>query len=220
MAASPPISSLAFTIQRCERKGSGATSIVSRPSRLGTSTNAVSGAANNGSRHDGAQLEQRLHGLQATIAVVVAGDHDDPSACRGEVEQRSIDDLLRLGRGRGAVEHVAAHQHGVDLVFGRDGGDLGEHVPVLVGPRLPADRAPDVPVAGVEELHRGNPSSGLSGSAASSSAGLTPASDDRVAHAGNGNSSTIGTGNIGWLMIIVPGLMIVARCRCVGGKKP
>ena len=33
----------------------------------------------------------------------------------------------------------------------------------------------------------------------------------RVAHAGNGNSSTSGTGSSGWFTIIVPGLMSVER---------
>ena len=42
----------------------------------------------------------------------------------------------------------------------------------------------------------------------------------RVAQAGNGNSSTSGTGSSGWDTNIVPGLRIVARWRCTAGRKP
>ena len=45
-------------------------------------------------------------------------------------------------------------------------------------------------------------------------------SDDRVAQAGNGNSTTTGTGSWGWLTIMVPGLMMVARWRCDAGSQP
>lgn len=39
----------------------------------------------------------------------------------------------------------------------------------------------------------------------------TTASDALVAHAGKGKTTTSGTGNSGWLRIMVPGLRIVAR---------
>ena len=50
--------------------------------------------------------------------------------------------------------------------------------------------------------------------------GSAPASEARVAHAGNGNCTTSGTGTSGWVTTIVPGLMIVARWRCAAGRNP
>src|SRR5215213_417365 len=47
-----------------------------------------------------------------------------------------------------------------------------------------------------------------------------PASDLRVAQAGNGNSTQSGTGMSGWLTNIVPGRASSARCRMAGGRKP
>ena len=46
-----------------------------------------------------------------------------------------------------------------------------------------------------------------------------PASLARVAQAGNGNSTTSGTGSSGWATSIVPGLRIVARSRCARGQE-
>ena len=45
-------------------------------------------------------------------------------------------------------------------------------------------------------------------------------SDGRVAHAGNGNSATSGTGISGCITNIVPGFAIVARFWCVAGRNP
>src|SRR2546430_1378891 len=47
--------------------------------------------------------------------------------------------------------------------------------------------------------------------------GAGPASAGRVAQAGNGNSTTRGTGSSGWLTNMVPGLAITARARWAGG---
>ena len=133
-------------------------------------------------------------------------------------EQRVVHDALGLRRRRGGVEQVAGDEHDVDRLGLGDPGDLGQHGRVLVDARAPpADRLAHVPVGGVQELHQ-KPSNGSSGW--SGRRGSAPASDARVAHAGNGNCTTIGIGTSGWLTTIVPGLMIVARWRCAAGRNP
>ena len=90
--------------------------------------------------------------FQAAGVIVVAGD-DHHRSHRGEIEQRPEHDLLRLG-GRGHdVEEVAGHQSQVDFLGGGDAGDLGKDGPMLVRPAPPPDRAPDMPVGGMEDLH-------------------------------------------------------------------
>src|SRR3546814_1451352 len=68
-----------------------------------------------------------------------------------------------------------------------------------------------------------NPSNGSSGTTVVPAADgpvVASVSEDRVAHAGKGNSTTTGTGSWGWLTNIVPGLMMVARWRCTTGRQP
>ena len=153
-SAAVAISSSARTTHRCDRNGSRATSACSRPSREATSTTPPS----SGRRNDAAmvtrpELQQRRDGLQPALVVVVAGHHHDVGAGAGQGEQRAVDDLLALGRGRRGVEQVAGHEHGVDLLGRGDRGDLGQHGAVLVGPAAAPHRLADVPVAGVQELH-------------------------------------------------------------------
>ena len=110
---------------------------------------------------------------------------------------------------------------------------------LLVQPGLSLEDLPDVPVGGVQDLHRHllrtgcrrrrcrrprrrPPRTGRSTgrSSAASPVGAGPASDGRVAQAGNGNSTHSGTGMSGWVTNIVPGLASSARWRWAGGRKP
>ena len=47
-----------------------------------------------------------------------------------------------------------------------------------------------------------------------------PASAERVAQAGNGNSTSTGTGRRGWETYMEPGLRMVLRCRWAPGSQP
>src|SRR5439155_4331435 len=158
--------------------------------------------------------------LEATVAVMVAGEHDHRRARGGQIEQRAVDDLLRLRLRRGGVEQVAGHEHRVDSVLGGDRRDLGEHGDVFAGTRPSTNRPTHVPVGGVEEFHEGSPCHGSSGWLVADGDAPRSASRARVAHAGKGNSRTSGIGSSGCDTIIVPGLMIVARCLWTVGKKP
>src|SRR5207237_185426 len=136
-------------------------------------------------------------------------EHDDGRAGLRQGQQRVVDDVLRFGGGSGGVEEVADHEHDIDALARGDRSDLGQHLAMLVGARSTTDGASDMPIGSVQDLHRGNPSNGSAGNP--SADGLAPASALRVAHEGKGNSSTSGIGSSGWLTIIVPGLMSVAR---------
>ena len=153
---------------------------------------------------------------------MVAADAHDSGAGGAQREQRVPHDALRVGERRGRLEQVAGDEHDVDGFAACDLDDLGEHRAVLVETRVAAQRLADVPVGGVQDPHDG-PAYGSSGTAAAPDRGRDwrPArSDGRVAHAGNGNSTTSGTGISGCITNIVPGLAIVARFWCVGGRKP
>ena len=135
-------------------------------------------------------------------------------------------DGLRVGARSRRLVDVAGDDDHVDGLLTRDPGDLGEHLRVLVEARLALQPLADVPVGGVEQLHRvrqsGRPLEriGRRGRIAAQARQTRRCSSGRVAQAGNGNSTTSGTGISGWLTNIVPGLAIVARWRCAAERKP
>src|SRR5581483_6190819 len=88
-----------------------------------------------------------------------------------------------------------------------------EDRPLLLEAGHPLEDFARVPVGGVEQLHD-RPSNGSTPLVAGAR------SSGRVAQAGNGNSTTSGTGISGWETNIVPGLAIVARSRWTDGRKP
>ena len=86
---------------------------------------------------------------------------DDLRAGVAQGEQRVPHDPLRVGRRRGRLEQVAGDEHEVDgCSAAAIVGDLGEHRAVLVEAGRAPQRLADVPVGGVEDLHRGQPSPG------------------------------------------------------------
>ena len=126
----------------------------SAPSREVISTTPpASGLANTARVTTRPRSEQRLHRLQATIVVVIAGHHDDRGAGGRQVEQGTEHDPLRLGGGRRRVEQVAHHEHDVHRLGRGDPGDLGQDRDVFLGAAAAADRAADMPVRRVEDLH-------------------------------------------------------------------
>ena len=121
--------------------------------RLECEDPALGGASGLRQDADVGEPHQRLDGFEPPRVVVVSGDHHDPLARAGEVEERAIDDLLGLGPGGGAVEEVAGDENDVHLALAGDVRDLREHLPVLLGAALSSEGLPDVPVAGVEKAH-------------------------------------------------------------------
>ena len=130
--------------------------------------------------------QKRRQRLEEPRRVVVACDDDDrplagvsqphqtartqrPSPRSAAPDDRR--DRRSAGRGRPASVSAIAD-------------DLVDDFPVLVGPVIAADAFPDVPIGGVESSHR--PENG--------SMSLVSTSSLRVAHGGNGNSTTSGTG--------------------------
>ena len=219
------MSSSARTTQRCERNGSSATRARSAPSRDGTSTTPPS----SGRRNDAATVHAGP--ARAGARPPAAG-----ARCRGCRRRRrpsapvrprsssaSVDDLLG-SRARAPRCRTGRRRRGpASTCFGRRRSPAisASTAAVLVGPAAPAHRLADVPVGGVEEPHAAAPRTGRRAAVVAAAAdGARRPRSARVAHAGNGNWTTSGTGSSGWLTSIVPGLRIVARWRCDAGQEP
>ena len=155
-------------------------------------------------------LEQRGQGAQPPRVVVVAREHHAGDALREEAGQEVEDDLLRLRRGRGGVEHVPGEKDGVHPLLDGDPRHLLEGGGVLVHPRAAAQRLAHVPVRGVQEAHQElrNPRK-----TSSSAPAATRASLRRVAQAGKGKRTSNGVGISGCWTIMVPGFRMPARPR-------
>src|SRR5690606_4466738 len=163
---------------------------------------------------DPSHLEKGRHRVDPGGVVVVAG-HDHHRCDPGQVDERAPHDLLGHRRSRAGVEEIAGNEDQVHGVLRGDADDLGEHRPVFIRAVTAPDPLSYVPVGRVEDLHQRC----WNGSSGPSDGGRT-ASSARVAHDGNGNSTTRGTGISGWVRSIVPGLRIVARCRWAPGRNP
>ncbi len=114
-------------------------------------------AVGRGSGLDGqghpAEGEEGGDGIEAAAVVVVAG-HDDDGSHPGQAQQGVVDEALGGGGRGGGVEQVAGHDDQIDVLGLGNGPDLGQDVAVLVGPAVTSDGLADMPVGGVEHLHR------------------------------------------------------------------
>src|SRR5581483_10078540 len=155
----------------------------------------------------------RVHVLRR---VVVAGEQEHLRAGTEHLVDRGPEQLRGVGRRRERVEHVAGNQHQVHALVAGDRGDLREHALELGLARAAADRAPEVPVARVQDAHQ----SRFPRSVAPARSAASSTSSRRVAQAGKGNCVSSGTGISGWCRNIVPGLRIEARAFAASVRKP
>ena len=180
------------TTRPSRRNGKPATT-AGTPRSSGPSSAPASGALDPADQVDAAGPQQRRERLEQLRGVVVPGDGDHRPAARpaaGAPRARA----QRLDRGSRPVEDVARDEHEID--------------PLLVGDPLRPPRAPrasrpcgrdgrgaaDVPVGRVEDPHAAGRYRPANGSPSASVA----TSSLRVAHGGNGNVTTSGTGIAGW----------------------
>src|SRR5205823_107429 len=130
------------------------------------------------------------------------------------VQKRPQNQRFRIRTRCSRLVEVADDENHVDLFVVRDSDNVAEHPAMFLETGLALDRLTDVPIRCVQELHGrssptgASPSNGSSGSAAmtdgSRPGGSPPRSEGRLAHAGNGNCTTNGTGISGCDTNIVP----------------
>jgi hypothetical protein len=85
--------------------------------------------------------------------VVVARGEHHLGAGPPQPGEHPVEHGGRVGRGDGAVVHVAGDQDDVDPLIGHDGGQPAEHR-LLLGEQVGAVQRPaDVPVGGVQQPH-------------------------------------------------------------------
>src|SRR3954447_9046413 len=113
-----------------------------------------------------------------------------------------------------AVEQIASRENAVHLLPDRNVHHLGEDCLMLGMPRHGAESLADMPVGRMQESHLDLPKPANASAAPAGSA----TSDGRVAHAGNGNWTSRGTGISGWETITEPGFRMPARDRLTAGR--
>jgi hypothetical protein len=86
--------------------------------------------------------------------IVIAGDDDNRRSSIRETEQRLVYDLFRFRRGRGSIEQVARDDYDVDGLGPRDSDDFIQHRALFVGTAPTTQHSADVPIGGVQKLHR------------------------------------------------------------------
>jgi hypothetical protein len=97
--------------------------------------------------------QQRRLESEARRRVVVAARHHHRRTGVGECGQRAGEHAVAGCGRRSGVEHVARHDHDVDLVLAHLADENLEHAAERIERGVAVERPPDVPVRGVQDPH-------------------------------------------------------------------
>jgi hypothetical protein len=90
----------------------------------------------------------RHHGAKGSTPARTVAPH------LSEVPEGAVEQLLGVTPGIEGIEEIPGDEHQIRVLPAGELDDLGEHLPLLIQPGKPFETLTDVPVGGVEDLHR------------------------------------------------------------------